>query len=223
MNHTCLNPFYLQQICLPKDKHCTLRFMQDIMWGEKRFFLKSQTKHMDVPKWEELSIEKIWYEAMRIVDFRHYIPTDWDSVRKVERAFMFLMLTTLQFDYVEQLIADCRQQRWLNKGLKRARNQVQYNLSSGWAEKLLAHPFESSKLLFFSFLMSFSCRLQGHRQKRAELQPRAAEEAAEVREAQADRPHRQGRRHRGPRAAHVRAGGQRVHTGLQRKQAAKES
>ena len=66
---------------------------------------------MRIPLWPELSIAKIWLQAVKHPQFLRYLPDTWSATKKTERHFFWAILVTLQPDYVEQLITDCRRQR----------------------------------------------------------------------------------------------------------------
>ena len=81
--------------------------------NRKRFFRKFEHRQIKVPLWPELSIARIWPEAMKLPRFAEYMPDEWslDNPKKIERDFVFGVLVTLAPEYMEQLVLDIRKQR----------------------------------------------------------------------------------------------------------------
>ena len=93
--------------------------MQQILSNEKSFFWQRHVKHLRIPLWPELSVQRIWEQAVRLGNFRAYMPDEWNGNSKTERTFFWDILTTLAPEYVEELVKDCRRQRL---GMAAARN-----------------------------------------------------------------------------------------------------
>ena len=110
-------------------KNCTLKFLQDILYGYKRHFKRTATKQLRIPMWNELSIDKMWELAVRIRDFLNFMPEDWTTSRKVERTFFWIILVTLAPEYVEQLINNCRAIRHENQVIRDSRVQQDEQLT----------------------------------------------------------------------------------------------
>ena len=87
--------------------------MQKIICGQKRFIRKFEQRNLKLPLWPELSIERIWPNAMLLPSFNEYMPDEWSiaNPKKLERAFFWAILISLAPEYVEQLILDIRTQR----------------------------------------------------------------------------------------------------------------
>ena len=97
---------------LPREKHCTLDFMQAILRNEKRYLWKAQVRQLRVPLWPELSLSRIWHQAAQLPDFLGYMPSEYSAEsKKTDRNFFWAVLITLANDFCEQLIIDCREQR----------------------------------------------------------------------------------------------------------------
>jgi len=96
---------------IPTFEGTPLSFLQQIMSTEKKFFKKSETFNAVIPNWPELSVKRIWPEAIKHKDFLLYLPDNWLQDKKTERAFFWTILATLQPDYCLHLIDDCRRQR----------------------------------------------------------------------------------------------------------------
>ena len=118
--------------------------MQHILEGKKRCFRKWQITHLNVPSWPEFGIEKTYADACQVKDFARCMPDEWDTARKIERAFYWDILSTLAQDYVTALILDCRQQRYDNRQ-EHIKPPTLLNISQDIVEELLGQPFISGK------------------------------------------------------------------------------
>jgi hypothetical protein len=65
----------------------------------------------------ELSVEKIWPEAMKMATFKDYMPDEWnmERIKKVDRSFFYGVLAALNTNYVVKLQQDVLNQRALRK------------------------------------------------------------------------------------------------------------
>ena len=84
--------------------------MQALLNNRKRFLRKFEHRHMKLPLWPELSIARVWPEAMQLPRFPEYMPSEWNvqQPKKIERNFFFGILISLAPEYVEQLVLDIR-------------------------------------------------------------------------------------------------------------------
>jgi hypothetical protein len=107
-----IKPFFeLQHLFLPTPGGCPLIYLQQIMSLTKAFFRRSEVRQFQIPMWPELAVSKIWSQAALQPTFLTYLPDTWTATKKTERDFFWAILVTIQPDYVENLINDCRRQR----------------------------------------------------------------------------------------------------------------
>jgi len=85
--------------------------MQQIMAKEKLYFKRTEVKELNIPNWPELSVNRMWREAIKQPYFTMYMPDCWGPEKKTERNFFWSIFTTLQPEFVEILVDDCRRQR----------------------------------------------------------------------------------------------------------------
>ena len=78
---------------------------------EKKVFKRVEVRDLQVPLWPELSIARIWVEAIRLPGFADHVPSEWKDGNGVDRVFFFRILSTLAPDFLVTLIEDCRRQR----------------------------------------------------------------------------------------------------------------
>ena len=78
--------------------------MQQILSNQKRFLWQRQVKHLKVPLWPELSVQRIWQQAQHLENFGAHMPDEWNGNSKTERTFFWDVLCSLAPEYVEELI-----------------------------------------------------------------------------------------------------------------------
>ena len=113
--------------------------------GQKLVFFVRDRKSILVPFWEELSVDKTWDNACTIKDFSKYMPDEWNCAKKVERKFFWDVLSTLSYEYVDQLIEECRELRNSARDKKMIKVKNTINITHDWATLFLAGSFKSSK------------------------------------------------------------------------------
>ena len=64
----------------------------------------------DVPRYEELSVSKIWPLIKEAADILEYFP-DYSNKQLPDREYMFSILSTLRFSVIEKMVNDARKNR----------------------------------------------------------------------------------------------------------------
>jgi hypothetical protein len=139
---------------LPPYSHCPLEFLHCIVDDTKLVFKQSQVKHLEIPRWPELGVKKVWPEALKLPSFIDYVPDEYLRPNyPVPRGYFYNILTTLALDFVEFLISDCRNQRIeLKMANAQKMKQVKKNytkVSKTWKELLTKEKFFSGKSILF--------------------------------------------------------------------------
>ena len=62
------------KIYLPKYKSCPFEFCRDLLNGKKKATQKVKLNAVDVPKWPELSVAKVYEWAFDHEALKHYLP-----------------------------------------------------------------------------------------------------------------------------------------------------
>ena len=140
---------------VPTFEGCPLSFLQQIMSTEKKYFKKSEVFNAIVPNWPELSVKRIWVEAVKHRDFLLYLPDNWTQDKKTERNFFWSILATLQPDYCLHLIDDCRRQRDALRAPPRPPPVRQLDIHPDFVAALLDHPQLSGKYTRLYLLIIF--------------------------------------------------------------------
>ena len=66
---------------------------------------------MRVPLWPELSIARVWPDAITIPGLQDWFPDEWRGAKRVDRKFFWAILTTEHPRYVEALIRGAQNAR----------------------------------------------------------------------------------------------------------------
>ena len=66
---------------------------------------------MRVPLWPELSVGRVWPDAISIPGFRDWIPDEWREAKRVDRKFFWGILSTEHPQFVEALIRGALESR----------------------------------------------------------------------------------------------------------------
>jgi len=114
--------------------------------GVKEYMLQQQIKHIIVPTCTELSVQRIWVEAMKHPDFQKFMPDSWNGDKRTDRTFFWGILATLAPEYVTHLIKEVERKRHedrLAKIHERPTNSVV--ISDKWIGLLLSEDYKPSK------------------------------------------------------------------------------
>lgn len=74
---------------MPPKKQCTLAFMRDIMFGNKKVFHTKQIHMVNVPSHEELALKHVLEEIKEIPRFVEYLPNLTGGKVNVCKQFIF--------------------------------------------------------------------------------------------------------------------------------------
>jgi hypothetical protein len=80
---------------LPSIRNCSLEFLKDILCGKKKYFLRSQIKSINVPRFAELSTKRVLNLVKAHKDITVYLP-ELDDGRNsfIERDYLFDIINT---------------------------------------------------------------------------------------------------------------------------------
>ena len=117
-----------------------------ILTNKKKVFYTKDVRTIKVPCLPELSVEKIWPEALKVAGFEDHMLLDWLLNEKHrERAFFYGILATLAEHYVEQLVEDCLTQRRQSRVDRVVPQPREVPIDRNWVNELLSLPFMSGK------------------------------------------------------------------------------
>ena len=79
-------------------------FIKLVLVEKKQLLSLSEVKHVHIPKYEELSVKKLWPLMWQVEDFMVYMPDPIPEGRLPERQYFWNVLNTVNSDYVSQLV-----------------------------------------------------------------------------------------------------------------------
>ena len=103
-------------------------------------------KFVNVPKYEELGVEKMWSQMKDDKEFSAYFPTPLPKGRTFPREYFWNIANTVHELYVQRLISHANKQRFSGGAEETKDDCVQ--VTEEWADLLLANPFVSCKSTF---------------------------------------------------------------------------
>ena len=94
---------------LPSYRRCPIRFLRQLLAGEKKVLLVTDVKTFDVPQYPELSVMKLYPYIKETQELNIFFP-DYDP-ELPERKFMLSVLYTVLPDKIIKLVKDSRLKR----------------------------------------------------------------------------------------------------------------
>ena len=79
-------------------------FIKLVLVEKKQLLSLSEVKHVHIPKYEELSVKKLWPLMWQVEDFMVYMPDPIPEGRLPDRQYFWNVLNTVNSDYVTQLV-----------------------------------------------------------------------------------------------------------------------
>ena len=145
------------QFFLPWIHNCPLRFMKDILYGNKlvgdydvilQALKTHELKMINVPRFEELSIKWVYSMVLdNFPDLEHYFPHYEDEYLPPTR-FFWTVLSTLKKEMVDEIVHDCH--HWRVEGLTENPDEEKINIRDDILAAINTAPYRSSKLLHCS-------------------------------------------------------------------------
>ena len=79
-------------------------FIKLVLVEKKQLLSLSEVKHVHIPKYEELSVKKLWPLMWQIQNFMVYMPDPTPDGRLPDRQYFWNVLNTVNSGYVSQLV-----------------------------------------------------------------------------------------------------------------------
>ena len=79
-------------------------FIKLVLVEKKKLLSLSEVKHVHIPKYEELSVKKLWPLMWQVEDFMVYMPDPSPEGRLPDRKYFWNVLNTVNSAYVSQLV-----------------------------------------------------------------------------------------------------------------------
>ena len=120
-----------------------------LVFAEENSLLKlSDVKWINVPRFDELSVENLEKQFKDDAKFQRFLPNRLPKGRQPDRTYYFNVLNTLYPDYIAEIILHANGKRF-----KAGDDETDYGgikVSEDWWEQLNAVPFLTCKYNFYS-------------------------------------------------------------------------
>jgi len=93
------------QLYLPPDYLINRDFLKLVLTGRKKLIPLKDVKYVNVPKYEELSVEKMWPIMKPDAEFMAHFPDTLPKGRNAPREYFWNVLNTVHELYVQRLIS----------------------------------------------------------------------------------------------------------------------
>jgi len=100
------------QLYVPPQYMMHRDFLKAVLAGQKKFMPLKEVSRVVVPKYEELSVEKVYPLVQVDPAVNAYFPDSLPKNRNVSREYFWNILHTVHPLYVERLISHAQQQRF---------------------------------------------------------------------------------------------------------------
>ena len=79
-------------------------FIKLVLVEKKKLLSLSKVKNVHIPKYDELSVKKLWPLMHNAEDFMVYMPDPTPDGRLPDRQYFWNVLNTVNSEYVSQLV-----------------------------------------------------------------------------------------------------------------------
>lgn len=100
----CLTVFFLVQLYLPPDCMLNKDFLRQVLIEEKKLLKLSDVKFIEVPKFDELSVQKLFPLFEVDANMKVYFPDRLPKGRNPDRSYFFNVMNTMHPEYTQELI-----------------------------------------------------------------------------------------------------------------------
>ena len=107
-------------------------------------FKKNEVIRLDIPAYQEVSVNNLYEDAMKDPVLTKYLPTKEQlSYKLPEREFFFGIMCTLRKQYMTDIIHEASSKRFKVSEDDQKRQGIA--ITEGWFQELTKHPYHSSK------------------------------------------------------------------------------
>ena len=128
---------------MPPQGQVTKDFLKQVFAEEKQLLRKAAIKAVEVPRYDELSVKKLWPSMSKDAKLMQFFPNDFAESRGPSRDYFFDILNTLYPDYMVKIMAHANKERHSATGEGMKNESIA--ISQSWQEQLKAMPYLSRK------------------------------------------------------------------------------
>ena len=123
-------------------------FLRQIFSEEKKLFKLSEVSWVKVPRYDELSVIKLWPNFKKDAKITVYLPSSLPKGRLPDRDYLFNIVNSIYPEYMQALIRQASDNRFDVRNKHDDLGVVK--VSEEWWKKLMEVPFASCKYFFKS-------------------------------------------------------------------------
>ena len=131
---------------MPKASSINRDFLRAVLKGDKSLMPMTKVRHINMPKFDELSVRNIFPRFKDDVMVMMYLQDEYAKQRYPDREYFFSILNTIHPEYVAKIVKHANKQRHSAEGKQDEKEVVQ--VSKEWWDKLKEMPYFSSKFMF---------------------------------------------------------------------------
>ena len=99
------------QLYVPPDAMLNKDFLRQILLEQKKLLTLAEVKMVEVPKFQELSVQNLYPKFQSKPEMMAYFPDQLPKGRMPDRSYFFNVMNTLYPDYTQQLIQKANSNR----------------------------------------------------------------------------------------------------------------
>ena len=118
---------------------------------------KAAVVHIEVSRYDEVSVKQLWPQFKKDADMSIYFPDKYPIGKGPPREYFFNVLNTVHPQYLEQVMDHANKQRMTVEG--EGMKHQGLHVSQYWEEQLKAMPYLTCKCQHLSFCLNVFCSL----------------------------------------------------------------
>jgi hypothetical protein len=117
-------------------------FLKNVLAGRKKLIPMNQVRPINVPKYDELSVIRLYKDAMAQASLAVFFPDIASEKHLPDREYFFNIINTIEPVYLDQLIRHAQTTRLTGKDAQPQDQMIE--VDDFWKKELQASPFYSS-------------------------------------------------------------------------------
>ena len=130
---------------MPPKRNVNKDFLKHKFAGNKQLVPRNQIRPIEVPHYDELSVEALVKDVTTIPDLSKFSPKQKTPSNRRDREYFFNILNTVVPDYLSALIRHLQSLRLGSGAPSKEENIIEVN--EHWRKELEASPYYSSKII----------------------------------------------------------------------------
>ena len=89
---------------MPTYEMTTHGFLKEIFEGKKKLMKLKDINHIQVPKYDEISVKNLYQKFLKLKEVAKYFPEKYAKGRQCDRDYMFNIVNTLHPEVMEEIV-----------------------------------------------------------------------------------------------------------------------